>query len=217
MREQVIRKIMDCGLVVVIRGVGEAHIVPLGEALLAGGISAMEVTFDPAHPETDAETLRAVAALRTHFGERAAVGAGTVLCAEHARAVAEAGGQFVVSPDADEAVIKETRARGLVSIPGCLTPGECTAAHRWGADFIKLFPVGELGPGYLKALRAPLSHLRFLAVGGMSVENIPGFRKAGALGFGVGGNLVNRDWIAAGQFDKITALAKEYAAAARRS
>jgi 2-dehydro-3-deoxyphosphogluconate aldolase/(4S)-4-hydroxy-2-oxoglutarate aldolase len=90
------------------------------------------------------------------------------------------------------------------------------AAHQAGADFLKLFPLGDMGASYLKALRAPLNHLRFLGVGGISLENIGSFLAAGAVGFGIGGKLVNKEWIDAGAFDRITAMAAEYVKAVGR-
>ena len=126
-----------------------------------------------------------------------------------------AGGQFVISPDSNKEVIVSTAAGGMVSIPGALTPTEALFAHRCGADFVKLFPVGDFGPGYVKAVHAPLNHIPLLAVGGVNEKNIGAFLNAGAVGVGVGGNLVNKQWIAAGEFEKITALAKEFMQAAQ--
>jgi 2-dehydro-3-deoxyphosphogluconate aldolase/(4S)-4-hydroxy-2-oxoglutarate aldolase len=98
----------------------------------------------------------------------------------------------------------------MVSIPGALTPTEVQTAHLAGADFVKLFPLDAMGAGYLKAIAAPLSHIRFLAVGGIDLSNMETYRKAGAKGFGIGSNIVNKQWIHDGRFDEITALAKAY-------
>ena len=214
MRDEIIQQILAKKLIAIVRGLPENQAVPLADALLAGGIGLMEVTFNQAAPESFQCTARAIAAVREAFGDTVRVGAGTVMTAEQLRLAYDAGAGFIISPNADEAIISETRALGLVSLPGCMTPTECAAAHSYGADFIKVFPAGVLGPGYIKALLAPMGHLKFLAVGGVDCANIPDFLRAGALGFGVGGNLVNRNWIAAGAFDRITALAGEYAKAA---
>ena len=96
---------------------------------------------------------------------------------------------------------------GLVSMPGAMTPSEIVTAYQAGASFVKVFPVGDLGAGFLKALKAPLSHIPLLAVGGVNPDNIADFMKAGAVGAGVGGNLTNKNWIAAGEYDKITEVA----------
>ena len=210
MRDAIIRQILNKKIIAIVRGLPEEQAVPLAGALLAGGIGLIEVTFDQAAPERFARTAGAIAAIKEAYGGRMHVGAGTVVTPGQLRLAHDAGAGFIISPNVDETVIHETRALGLVSLPGCMTPTECAAAHAYGADFIKVFPAGVLGPGYIKALIAPLSHLKFLAVGGVDCANIPAFLRAGALGFGVGGNLVNREWIAAGRFDLITQAAAEY-------
>ena len=210
MREAIIQKILDQKLIAIVRGLAGGQIVPLAKALLAGGISLIEVTFDQAEPDSFMETARAIAAIREACGEAVSAGAGTVMTPEQLRMAYDAGAGFIISPNVDEAVITETRKLGLVSLPGCMTPTECAAAHSYGADFIKVFPAAALGPGYIKALRAPLSHLKFMAVGGVDIYNIPDFLRAGAMGFGVGGSLVDQKLIAAGRFGEITDLAREY-------
>jgi len=210
MRNTVIQQILAKKLIAIVRGLPESQAVPLAGALLAGGITLIEVTFNQADPESFPCTAGAIAAIRDAYGGRMRVGAGTVMTPEQLRLAHDAGAGFIISPNVDPVVIEQTRALGLVSLPGCMTATEATAAHSYGADFIKVFPAGVLGPGYISALKAPLSHLKFLAVGGVDCANIPAFLRAGALGFGVGGKLVNKDWIAAGAFDKITALAQEY-------
>ena len=130
---------------------------------------------------------------------------------------ARAGGAFIISPDTDVDVIKKTRELGLVSMPGAMTPSEIKAAHNAGADFVKLFPVGDLGASYLKAVKAPLSHIKMMAVGGVNEENAAQFLKAGAVGLGVGGNLAKKEWIEAGEFEKLTAAAKVLVEAVRNA
>jgi 2-dehydro-3-deoxyphosphogluconate aldolase/(4S)-4-hydroxy-2-oxoglutarate aldolase len=159
--------------------------------------------------------MRSIAAVKEKLGEKIVCGAGTVISVEQVDLAAKAGALFIVSPKADEAVIRRTRELGLVSLPGCMTASECLIAHNAGADFIKLFPASDLGTGYLKAIRAPLSHLKFLAVGGINENNAADFIRAGALGLGVGGNLVNKDWIALEQFDKISDTARKLVAAVK--
>ena len=111
-------------------------------------------------------------------------------------------------------MIRRTRELGLVSIPGSLTPSEATLAHRSGADFIKLFPNGEMKPSYLHAVAVPLSHLKFLAVGGVNENNLADYIRAGACGIGVATGIVNKEKIKAGDYAAITALARKYVAAA---
>ena len=137
------------------------------------------------------------------------VGAGTVTSPELVELTAKAGGAFIISPDTDVAVIKRTRELGLVSMPGALTPSEIKTAHNAGADYVKVFPLGSMGPGYLKAIRAPLSHIKMTAVGGINEKNLKEYLEAGACGAGIGGNLANKKWIENGEFDKITEVAKQ--------
>jgi 2-dehydro-3-deoxyphosphogluconate aldolase/(4S)-4-hydroxy-2-oxoglutarate aldolase len=209
MRERVIQKILDNKLIAIVRGTEEAAIVPLAKALAVGGIGMMEITFNQAKPESFESTLRGIAAVKEKLGDRLMCGAGTVISPEQVDLAAEAGALFIVSPNTDAVVIKRTRELGLVSLPGAMTPSECLSASAAGADFVKLFPAMQLGVSYLKAIRAPLSHIKFLAVGGIDEHNAAGFIKAGAVGLGAGGNLVNKDWIDTGEFDRITAVARK--------
>jgi 2-dehydro-3-deoxyphosphogluconate aldolase/(4S)-4-hydroxy-2-oxoglutarate aldolase len=143
------------------------------------------------------------------------IGAGTVLNEEQVNLTAEAGGGFIISPDINEAVIRRTVARGLVSIPGALTPSEITSAHRAGADFVKLFPIADLGINYVKSVRAPLSHIRLLAVGGINTQNISDYLKAGVCGFGIGSNIIDKEMLQRGDFKGIEALARDYTEAVK--
>ena len=138
-----------------------------------------------------------------------AVGAGTVTSAALAELAHSAGAQFIVSPDTDPAVIRRTKELGMCAMPGAMTPSEIKTAYEAGADFVKVFPASVLGTEYIRAIRGPLGHIPLLAVGGISEENAAAFLQAGCVGVGVGGKLVNRDWIAAGQWDSITQLARQ--------
>ena len=137
------------------------------------------------------------------------VGAGTVTSVELVDMAAEAGALYMISPDMDEEVIKRTRELGLVSMPGAYTATEAKKAYNAGADFVKLFPCIGDAPAYVKALCAPLSHIPFLAVGGVDANNANAFIKAGAVGVGVGSSLVNKKWVDAGEYEKITEEAKK--------
>ncbi|MDR0730272.1 MAG: bifunctional 4-hydroxy-2-oxoglutarate aldolase/2-dehydro-3-deoxy-phosphogluconate aldolase [Treponema sp.] len=208
MRDKVIGRILEDKIIAIVRGTDEELILPLGEALLAGGITLMEITFNQAKPESFTATLGGITRLRERFGDRLFVGAGTVLSEAQVDLAGEAGALYIVSPNTNPLVIRRTRDAGLVSLPGALSPSECISAHEAGADFVKLFPAADLGTAYLKAIRAPLSHIKFLAVGGINETNAAAFIGAGALGLGIGGNLVNKDWMACGQWGRITDLAR---------
>ena len=210
MREQLIQKVLDKKIVAIVRGVYGEDCVNLAQALYEGGIELLEVTFDQSKPEELSRTSDSIKMLVERLGDKMVFGAGTVTTVQMLELAKNAGAKFIVSPDTNEEVIKATVAAGMVSMPGALTPTEIVTAHRYGADFVKLFPAGTQGTAYFKAVTAPLNHIRLLAVGGVNEQNIADFMAAGAVGAGVGGNLVNKTWIANGEFDKITALAKEF-------
>ena len=210
MREQIIQKVLEKKIVAIVRGVYGEDCVNLARALCEGGIELLEVTFDQSKPELLERTSDTIRMLNEQLGDRMLFGAGTVTSLEMLELAKGAGAQFIVSPDTNEAVIRATVAAGMVSMPGALTPTEIISAHSYGADFVKVFPAGTQGTGYLKAVTAPLNHIRLLAVGGVNEKNIADFLAAGAVGVGAGGNLVNKTWIANGEFDQITALAKEF-------
>jgi len=210
MREQVINAILSEKLIAIVRGMEENKILPTSKALLDGGFKLVEVTFNQSNPASFASTANAINAIAKEFGSDVMVGAGTVCTMEQLKLAADAGATYIITPACNPEIIAEVRRLGLVAIPGVLTPTECVAAHDAGADFVKLFPAGSMGADYLKALRAPLNHLKFLAVGGVNEKNLTDYLAAGASGFGIGGNLVNKDWIDAGDFNKIAELAKKY-------
>jgi len=172
---------MSRPLIAILRGVAPAEAPAIAEALLAAGIDRIEVPLNSPDP------LGSVAALAARFGDRALIGAGTVLTAAEVRDVAEAGGRLIVAPNFDASVIAAARARGLHSWPGVMTPTEAFAAHAAGATGLKLFPASLVGPPGLKAMRAVLpAELPVFAVGGAGPENFAEWRAAGAAGAGLG-------------------------------
>lgn len=215
MRESIIDLIEKEKIIAIVRGAEPEQCKAVAQALYAGGIRLMEITYDQRRPESWQATANAIGALAREYEDRMFVGAGTVTSPELVELTAKAGGAFIISPDTDVAVIKKTRELGLVSMPGAMTPSEIKTAHNAGADFVKLFPVGSLGAGYLKAVKAPLSHIKIMAVGGVNEENAAEFLKAGAAGLGVGGNLAKKAWIEAGEYDRLTAAAKALVEAIR--
>ena len=210
MRDKVIQSVLEHKIIVIVRNVYGKECVELAKALYAGGIALMEVTFDQSRPESWSTTCDTIARLHSELGGKMLLGAGTVTSMETLELARDAGARFIVSPDTNRDIIKATVASDMVSMPGALTPTEILRAHEAGADFVKVFPVSSLGAAYLKAVRGPISHVRLLAVGGVSEKNIGAFLQAGCVGAGVGGNLVNREWIRNGEFGRITALAREF-------
>ncbi len=208
-REEVIHSILKHKIIVILRGLSEEELICTAEALYRGGIRLAEVTYDSLGNIPDEAAAQCIARL-VHSFPGMHIGAGTVLTERQVQLTAEAGGKFIISPDTNPDVIRQTRESGLVSIPGALTPSECTLAHRSGADFIKLFPIGELQPSYLRAITAPLSHLKFLAVGGVNPDNLARYLRAGACGIGVSTGIVNRDAIRSGDYAAVTRLAETY-------
>ncbi len=171
-------------LVAILRGIAPREAVAVGEALVAAGITILEV------PLNSPEPLDSIARLARAVGDRASVGAGTVLETEAVDAVFEAGGQIIVSPNCDAAVIRRTRARGMVSLPGCLTPSEAFAALKCGAHAVKLFPGELVTPNVAKAMAAVLPRkTRLLVVGGVSADSLKDWRGGPVQGFGIGSSL----------------------------
>lgn len=208
MRDSIIKKILDEKIIAIVRGMDKDTCVKIAQALYDGGIRLIEITFAQNKPETFCNTAAAIKEISAMFEGRMEVGAGTVLTVEQVDMAVDAGAKYIISPDTNPDVIKRTLERGAVSLPGALTPSEIVSAHNAGADFVKVFPVANLGAAYIKAVKAPLSHIRLLAVGGVNENNAVDFLKAGALGLGIGGNLVNAKHIANGEFYKLTEAAK---------
>ena len=210
MSKEVLNKILEGKIIAIVRGIPSDEVVGLAKALLAGGISCIEVTFDQSSKEKAEDTLKAIANIRQALGDQVCVGAGTVMTVEQVDAAAAAGAEYMISPNIKAAVIARTKELDKVSIPGAMTPTEVADAYEMGADIVKMFPAGVLGPAYIKAVKAPLKHIPVAAVGGVNPGNCADFIRAGAVGVGVGGNLVSPQLVKEGRFDEITAIAQEY-------
>ncbi|TGY97912.1 bifunctional 4-hydroxy-2-oxoglutarate aldolase/2-dehydro-3-deoxy-phosphogluconate aldolase [Petralouisia muris] len=209
-REQIIQNVYDNRIIAIVRGMEPKHCVKLAQALYEGGINMVEITFNQKSADHFEATTNAIRAISEQLAEQVMVGAGTVLTKEQVDLAKEAGALYIITPSTNPEVIRYAKEQGMVTMPGAMTPSEIVTAYEAGADFVKIFPVGNLGAAYIKAVKAPMSHIPVLAVGGVNEKNIAGFIKAGAIGAGVGGNLVNAQWIQNGEFDKITALAREF-------
>jgi len=173
-----------CPLVAILRGVEPGAIEAIGEELVAAGFTLIEVPMNSPDP------LDSVARLAKRLGGRAVIGAGTVLDVAQVAAMRDAGGQMVISPNADLDVIRASAAAGLASLPGIVTPSEAFAALKAGASALKLFPAEGASPAVLKAMRAVLPKtVRVLPVGGITPDNMAPWRAAGAAGFGLGSAL----------------------------
>ena len=198
-------------LVAIIRLRHDAPLARVAEALVAGGVRALEFTL------TSPGAVPAITECRARFGDDVIVGAGTVLDAEEARRCLDAGARFLVSPGFDPAVVAIARERGALAMPGALTPTEIVTAWRAGADVVKVFPVRAFGPRYIADLRAPLPQVPLMPTGGVDETNVAAYLRAGAVGVAVGGRLVAEDAVARADWDALTARARVLVAAVRQA
>ena len=215
MCKRLIEEIENEKIIVIVRDVERNKLIPIAEAMYRGGIKFLEITYSANGEVSDEETKENIRLLANHFGGRLHIGAGTVLTEKQAEFTKQAGGEFVISPDTNPKVIKRTKELGMVSMPGALTPSEIQLAHISGADFVKLFPVSDLGIDYVRAVKAPLSHIRLLAVGGVDLSNIPGYLDIGVCGFGIGSNIVSGKLIGQNDYKGLEELAKKYVSAVK--
>ena len=210
-RSEVTSLLTDPGIIAVVRTPRAAQVLPIAEALLAGGVVAVEVTL------TVPGALDAIRQVSAALGARALVGAGTVLDAKSCRAAIEAGAEFIVSPITRPEIVTAAHAADRPVMLGAYTPTEAQAAHEAGADFIKLFPADKLGPAYVRALRAPLPHLKIVPTGGVDLNNAAEFLRAGCVALGVGGSLLTPEILRAEDWPALSRLAAEFVRIAREA
>lgn len=185
MGNNTLQQMMEHKLVAVIRGASGADVLSIAGALHKGGVHIMEITADT--PQVD-DLIRKVS---QEFGDQMIVGAGTVLDPETARAAIMAGARFIFSPTVNVKTIRLTKRYGVVSIPGALTPTEILTAYEHGADLIKVFPAGSMGPNYIKDIHGPLPHIPLMPTGGVDLSNVRSYFENGAVAAGLGSALVN--------------------------
>jgi len=208
-RAEVVAAIADTGVVAIIRLTDPDRLRAVAEALLAGGVHAIEVTM------TVPRAVPLIEALAASLPPEAIVGAGTVLDAETARQVILAGARFVVGPVYRPEVIALCHRYDVAVMPGCFTPTEILAAWEHGADVVKVFPATALGPGFFRDVRGPLPQVRMMPTGGVTRDNAGEWIRAGAVAIGVGTALVERAAVAEGRYDAITANARHFIDAVR--
>ncbi|MGF6947859.1 2-dehydro-3-deoxyphosphogluconate aldolase/(4S)-4-hydroxy-2-oxoglutarate aldolase [Neobacillus sp. B4I6] len=201
---RLIEKLVDCGVIAVIRGIPEDKMMKVAESLIEGGVTALEVTIDTPG------SFKSINRLSNLFKDRAIIGAGTVLDSEGARLAIDSGAGFVLSPSLHQDVVRTTLRYGKIAIPGVMTPTEMINAIESGADLVKVFPATGLGVQYIKDVKGPFSHVPIIPTGGIHLDNVASFIEAGVAAVGIGGNLVDRKAIAASDFTKITRTAREY-------
>lgn len=203
-KEKQLSRLLDSGIVAILRAPDGRRLADVAEALVAGGVSCLEVTF------TVPRAHRVLEQVADRLGDKVLLGAGTVLDAETARIALLAGAEFIVSPVVSTDVIRLCRRYDKLVLPGAFTPTEVLHAWENGADIVKVFPSDVTGPGYLKALHGPLPQVRLLPTGGVNLETAASFLKAGACALGLGGSLVEPAALAAGDFARIESLASQY-------
>ena len=205
-RDQVSKRIVEIGIVPVVRASSPEMAIAAVNAIKAGGVPIAEITM------TVPGAIDVIRTLCREFGQDVLVGAGTVLSGDQAKECIAAGAEFVVSPALDLGTIEAVRTAGKLICPGALTPTEVVTAWKAGADFVKVFPCGNVGGAkYIKSLKAPFPQMRFIPTGGVSLTTASEFLEAGAEALGVGADLVDTKALAAGDIAKVTDSARKYA------
>lgn len=201
-------------VIAILRGVPAEKMGAVITALYNGGIRILEITFNQKSATRHEETGSAIRLAKELFPDMH-VGAGTTMSEEDVQAAYDAGAEFILAPDVNEAVIKKAVGLGLLAVPGALTPTEIATAHRYGAKIVKLFPAGNFGTSYVKAITAPVSHIPLMAVGGVDITNMKDFLNAGICSVGLGSCLTDKKIIENNDWDALTELAKKYVEAAK--
>jgi len=200
-------QIEKLGLLAVLRGPSPELTIAMVDALVAGGVRGIEITY------TTPKAEEVVATLKRQYGSTIVLGMGTLTEPEQIEQALAAGAQFLVSPHCDPILGQRMVASGLLAMIGALTPTEVLQAHRLGADIVKLFPGSLGGPSYMQSLRGPFPQIRMMPTGGVNLSNVAEWFKAGAVAIGVGSELCPAAWAREGRFDEITARAREFVAA----
>src|SRR4051794_13760267 len=210
-RSHQLQRVLDAGIVAVVRAPDPAGLVEVIRALAAGGVTVAEVTL------TVPNALDVIRAAKAALGDSVLLGAGTVLDPETCRAALLAGAEFVVAPTLNLDVIRLCRRYDKLVMPGAFTPTEILAAWEAGADVVKVFPADVVGPAFFKAMRGPLPQVRLMPTGGVDLATAADFLKAGACCLGVGSQLVDPKLVAARAFDRLRDLAAQYVEVVRRA
>lgn len=203
-KETDLQRVLDLGIVAIIRAPSGDLLLDVAQALLAGGIDVLEVTF------TVPNAVGIIQQISRELGKKILLGAGTVLDPETARAALLAGAEFIVTPTVNAEVIQMCRRYGKVCMAGAFTPTEILTAWEAGADVVKVFPAEVGGPGYLKAIHGPLPQIRLLPTGGVNLDTLPAFMQAGACAVGLGSSLVEKEALANRDLGRIKSLAAAY-------
>jgi 2-dehydro-3-deoxyphosphogluconate aldolase/(4S)-4-hydroxy-2-oxoglutarate aldolase len=205
-KESQLQQVLDCGIVAVVRSQDSQRLVEVVRALADGGVTVAEITM------TVPGALDVLRQVRSALGDRVLLGAGTILDTETARAALLAGAEYVVAPTVNLDVIRLCQRYNKLVMPGAFTPTEILAAWEAGADIVKVFPAEVVGPAFFNALRGPLPQIRLMPTGGVDLTTAAAFLEAGACCLGIGSQLVEPATVAAGNFDRLRDLARQYVA-----
>jgi 2-dehydro-3-deoxyphosphogluconate aldolase/(4S)-4-hydroxy-2-oxoglutarate aldolase len=208
-KADIVAQLSNPGVIAVVRALRAEQVIPLAEALVDGGIVAVEITL------TTPEAISTIRKASQHFGSRALIGVGTVLRPFDCQQALDAGAQFVVTPICRMELVALANQANKPVMLGASTPTEAQLAHEAGADFVKLFPADGLGAGYVRALRAPLPHLRIVPTGGVDLKTIGDFLRAGCPAVGAGSSLITREILQNDDWSQLAKRAREFVAAAR--
>jgi 2-dehydro-3-deoxyphosphogluconate aldolase/(4S)-4-hydroxy-2-oxoglutarate aldolase len=203
-READLQRVLDGGVVAVVRSADPGPLVEVVRALAVGGVTVAEVTL------TVPGALGVIREAKKQLGDRVLLGAGTVLDPETARAALLAGAEFVVAPNLNLDVVRLCRRYDKLVMPGAFTPTEIVTAWEAGADVVKVFPADVVGPAFFKAMKGPLPHVKLMPTGGVDLTTAAEYLRAGAACLGIGGQLVDPKAVATGDFARITELARQY-------
>jgi 2-dehydro-3-deoxyphosphogluconate aldolase / (4S)-4-hydroxy-2-oxoglutarate aldolase len=206
-KEQIIDRLLNPGVVAIIRADSSEQLIDASKALIDGGISAIEITM------TTPNAMKVLADVRRAFGDKVLPGMGTVLDAATAEEALEAGARYIITPVLKPEVIAFCNKRGALIFSGCYTPTEAQTAYELGSDFIKIFPADGLGPKYISAIRGPLPHLSIVPTGGVDVNTAGAFIKAGCVAVAAGSSLVSKDILKNRDWKKLSELAAAFVAA----
>jgi 2-dehydro-3-deoxyphosphogluconate aldolase/(4S)-4-hydroxy-2-oxoglutarate aldolase len=203
-KEEVVSRIRETGLIAIMRHTEASRAIETAETLWKAGVRVVEVTMNTAG------ATGMLAAIAGQFGGRLVVGAGTVMLPSEVDQAIDAGAQLIVSPHLNESVVERAGGRGVVVIPGAFTPTEIVRAWTVGADFVKVFPAGPVGPRYIRDVLAPLNQIPLVPTGGVGLDNAAEFIRAGAVALGLGSALVDPKLVASGQLEQIGETARKF-------
>jgi len=210
MKKNILELVKEHKIIAILREIEEDKIIETVKALHKGGIRLLEITFDQKSPNKIEKTQNLIKKAMESKLDNLVIGAGTVTSLEEVRAAYEVGVKFVLAPNVNLEVIKESKKLGLGAIPGAMTPTEVMIAYDNGADIVKLFPAGNLGISYCKGIMAPINYVPMIAVGGVDLSNLKDFINIGFYGAGIGSNITPKDLIENNKFEKITNLTQDF-------